>query len=268
MIVYQPFITKILDIIDETFEIKTFRLERPKEFSNFKPGMFVMVSVFGYGEAPFAIASSPYITKYIEVSVRRVGDVTSALHRLEKGSYVGIRGPYGNGFPVEEWKKKDIVIIAGGTGLFGVSSLLWYFYNSYRDYGSIKLLYGARTPKHIPRKRDLDTWAERIDVYLTVDKPDETWRGEVGVVTKLIDKITFDEKETIFVLCGPPVMLYYGYLDLLKRGIPKKNIFFSLERRMQCGIGKCGACLLDSGYYVCRDGPVFRADQLQLGDIA
>jgi len=268
MNVYSPLITKIVDIIDEAFDIKTFVLERPKEFNDFKPGMFVMISVFGYGEAPFAVASSPYDKKYLEVSVRRVGNVTNALHRLKVGDYVGIRGPYGNGFPVEGWEGMDIIVIAGGTGLFGVSSLLWYLYENTDAYGSIKLLYGARTPQHIPRKRNLDTWATRFNVYLTVDKPDENWKGEVGVVTRLLDKIVFDGKRTIFVLCGPPIMLYNAYMELLKRGVQKEQIYLSLERRMQCGIGKCGACLLDSGYYVCRDGPIFRADQLLLGDIA
>ncbi len=265
-----PYIPKpalVEEIFDEAPLIKTFKIKTLSDSIEFTPGQFVMIYVPGIGESPFAISSSPFNKEYIKVSVRAVGDVTKALHRLSPKSLIGVRGPLGNGFPIDKFTGKDVVIIAGGTGLFGVTSLLWYIYEKRSDFNDVKILYGARTPRDIVRKRELDKWSDRIEVLLTVDRGDETWRGNVGVVTTLLDKVKINYPNTLFVVCGPPLMLKATYSRLLSEGAKRENIYVSLERHMKCGIGKCGRCMLSNGLYVCKDGPVFTCNQLPERDI-
>ena len=270
-----PFIPKLVrieKIIEETHDIKTFRLkflseEEMKSFK-FNPGQFVTVTVFGVGEAPFAISSSPYEREYFEVSVRAVGNVTRALHRLSEGDIIGVRGPFGKGFPLEELEGKNIIFLAGGTGLLGVSAMLWYIYHNRDKFGRIVLFYGVRTPKDFVRRYDLDTWSKRFEVYLTVDRGDETWKGHVGVVTTFLDEIPVPKENVAFIVCGPPIMLRVTYKILTeKMGYKPNQIYVSLERHMKCGMGKCGRCMLSNGMYVCKDGPIFRCDKIPERDI-
>ncbi len=268
---YIPKLAKIIKIVEESRDVKTFRLKfmskSDMESFSFKPGQFVVISVFGIGEAPFAVSSSPLVREYFEVSVRAVGNVTRALHRLSEGSIVGVRGPLGKGYPLNELRGKNIVFIAGGTGLFGISALLWYIYENRKQFSNVMLFYGARTPKDFMRKYDLDAWKERIDVYLTVDRADETWKGHVGLVTSFLDEIPLPREDVAFIACGPPLMLKATYNKLRSLGYSPSQIYVSLERQMKCGIGKCGRCMLSNGKFVCKDGPIFRCDQLPERDI-
>ncbi len=264
---YKPMQGLIEDIITETSDVKTFVIRLSKEII-FEPGQFIMVYVPGVGEAPFAIASPPGETNVVEITVRRVGDVTNALHRLTVGRVVGVRGPFGRGFPLKELIGKDIVVLAGGTGLLGVSSLLWYIYLNKELFGKTILLYGVRTPRDFLRKRDLSTWSKRIEVYLSVDKTNGCrWGGFVCLVTDLLDIIGVDPRRT-YVLCGPPLMIKAAYYKLvMDNGVSPSKIYVSLERHMKCGLGKCGRCMLSNGLYVCLDGPVFRCDQIPMREM-
>ncbi len=270
---YVPKLAKVLDVIEETPDIKTLKLryideEEQRRFS-FRPGQFAEVSVFGYGEAPFAIASSPSrSSEHFEVSVRAVGTVTRAIHALKPGDIVGVRAPLGKGFPIENFYDMNVIVLAGGTGLFAVSSLLHYICEHRHEFRDVVLLYGSREPRLIPRRYDLDYWSKYIDVYLTVDKPDETWRGFVGVVTQLLDKVpTPRGPHTVACVCGPPIMMRVSIPKLLSLGISRNRIYLSLEWKMQCGIGKCGHCMLSNGKYVCLDGPVFALSEIREEDI-
>ncbi|HDI02447.1 MAG TPA: hypothetical protein ENF93_02245 [Ignisphaera sp.] len=260
-----PFIPKlgrIINIVNETRDIKTFTIELINQEMEFYPGQFVMITVFGYGEAPFAIASKPGKTRIIEISVRSVGDVSNALHKLGIGSVVGVRGPLGRGFPLNELEDRDIVVIAGGTGLLGVSSLLWYAYFNKDMFNNIYLFYGARTPRDIIKKNDINEWRKKFHVYLSVDRTDGLpWDGYVGFVTDFIDLVEVP-RESLYIICGPPMMMKVAYKKLVNKGVDLAHIYVSLERHMKCGIGKCGRCLLSNGLYVCKDGPIFRCDIL------
>ena len=269
-----PFIPKlgrIIKIINETSDVKTFRIKfiKKEDIKRFKfnPGQFVTITVFGVGEAPFAISSSPHEKEYFEISVRAVGNVTRALHGLDEGSIIGVRGPYGKGYPIEELLGKNIIFLAGGTGLLGVSSMLWYVYHNRGSFERVVLFYGVRTPKDFIRKYDLEVWSDRMEVYLTVDRGDETWKGHVGVVTTFLDEIPLPKENVAFIVCGPPIMLKVTYNLLRKMGYRSNQIYVSLERHMKCGIGKCGRCMLSNGMYVCKDGPIFRCDKIPVRDI-
>ena len=263
--IYLPEIAKIVSIrrlteLEKYFEI---RLENQREFS-FIPGQFVQLSVFGVGEAPISISSSPFDKDSIGVCIRRVGDVTSAIHRLEIGSYLGIRGPLGNGFPIEELKGKDILFIAGGLGLAPLRSMIYYVLEKRHDFGRVIILYGTKTPEEILFRDEMETWNKREDIELTVtiNRPDKNWLGKTGVVTRLIPFLKLDPQDTYALVVGPPVMYKYALLELQEKRIPATNIILSLERRMKCGVGKCGHCQVN-GVYVCLDGPKFSYQTLK-----
>lgn len=263
-----PMLARIVRVVEETPDVKTFRLKlREGGGLDFTPGQFVTVTVFGVGEAPFAISSPPHEREYVEVSVRAVGNVTRALHRLTVGDVVGIRGPFGKGFPLDELRGRDLVFLAGGTGLLGVSSMLWYAWQHPEEFGRVVLMYGARTPRDFVRRYDLDEWASRVEVYLTVDRAEEGWRGHVGVVTTLLDEVDLPGRDAAFIVCGPPIMLKVTYKLLRDRGYSPSQIYVSLERHMKCGMGKCGRCMLSNGMYVCKDGPIFRCDEIPERDV-
>jgi sulfite reductase subunit B len=257
---YIPNIAIIIETRKETPDIKTFRLSfKDREFQRkfiFKPGQFIELSVFGYGEAPFSISSSPNQHDYFELTIKRVGNVTSALFKLNNGSAVGVRGPFGNGFPIQELENKNILFIGGGIGLAPLRSLINFVLSGREKYGDLTLMYGARTPKDIVFKEEIETWRKHIDVHLTVDVGDETWKGTVGVVTVLFKEVDVDPKDTIAVMCGPPIMMHFVTKELLKLGFPENQIILSLERLMKCGIGICGHCNIGRKY-VCKHGPVF-----------
>ena len=223
-----------------------------------KPGQFVELSIFGIGEAPISISSSPTKKGSFELAVRNVGNVTNALHNLDIGATVGIRGPFGNGFPVDNLKGKDIVIVAGGIGLFPLRSLINYILDKRSEFGRLIILSGSRTPQERMFVNELEKWHKREDVELleTVDEGDEEWTGHVGVVTTLSSEVHIDPEKIFAVVVGPPVMYKFVVAECHKKGIPDERIIMSLERRMKCGIGKCGHCQIN-GVYVCQEGPVF-----------
>jgi sulfite reductase subunit B len=261
MRIYTPNIGRIRKIKKETKDTKTFQIELEdkllKENFYFQPGEFALISVFNVGEAPFSFSSSPF-KKYFEITVRKVGNVTNALFNLRENDYVGVRGPYGKGYPMDEFEGKNIILISGGCGLAPLKSVIEYVLDKREKYGKIILLYGAKTPSDILYKREIANWKkkENFNIYLTVDKGTKSWSGEIGVVTKLIDKIK-DFKNSVFCICGPPIMIKFTILSLKEKKVEEEDIFVSLERKMQCGIGLCCHCNINN-VYICKEGPVFR----------
>jgi sulfite reductase subunit B len=226
---------------------------------NHKPGQFVELSLFGTGEAPISVSSAPGGTSF-EIVVRKVGDVTSKLHLMSPGDKVGIRGPFGNGFDVDALKGKDLLFIAGGLGVVPMRSLFNHVLNNRQDFGEVMILYGCKEPCELLFNTEVSAWGQRDDIthMLTVDTcPEgECWEGNIGVITTLLPKVQFDPKKTMAIVIGPPIMYRFVNRDLLNLGMPEENIIVSLERRMKCGVGKCGHCQMN-GVYVCKDGPVF-----------
>ena len=229
-----------------------------------RPGQFVEVSIPGIGESPISVSSSPTHGEVFQLAIRNVGSVTNALHKLSAGHVVGIRGPFGNGFPLEMLKGKDIIFIAGGIGLFPLRSMIQYALDKRENYGRVMLLIGARSPAERMFTEELDAWNRNpsIEYLETVDKGDEKWKGSVGVITTLIPKVKVDVKNTVAVVVGPPVMYRFVINELKKLGLADEHIVVSLERRMKCGVGKCGHCQIN-GVYVCQEGPVFTLEQLR-----
>ena len=260
-LVYVPTMARLLQVEQITELEKLFTLELPDGHSlGNEPGQFVEVSLFGIGEAPISISSSPSRSNgTFELCVRRVGDVTNALHQMEPGAMLGIRGPFGNPFPIAEMKGKDVLFAAGGLGLAPLRSLINEVLDQRGLFGRVIILYGTKQPSEILFKDELAEWAERDDVefHMTVDRGDEDWKGNVGVITTLFPKITVNSRATVAATCGPPIMYRFVLMELLGKGIPETQIYLSLERRMKCGVGKCGHCQIN-GLYCCQDGPVFR----------
>jgi NAD(P)H-flavin reductase len=244
------------------FEIK---LDDGSELGH-EPGQFVEVSVFGIGEAPISISSSPTKKKTFELCVRKLGNVTRSLHNLDVGTKVGIRGPFGKGFDAKSMKGKDLLFIAGGLGIAPLRSLFNYVLDNRKDFGRITLLYGCKEPKELLFGDELALLASRNDVEFkpTVNwcPENEVWSGSIGVITTLIPQIQFDPEGTLAILCGPPVMYKFVIADLKTRNMPDENIIMSLERRMKCGVGKCGHCQINQ-IYVCKDGPVFNYSKIK-----
>ena len=259
--VYRPVMARLLKVEQMTELEKLFTVELPggRSLGN-EPGQFVEVSLFGIGEAPISISSSPSRSNgTFELCVRNVGDVTNGMHSMEAGAPLGVRGPFGHGFPVEKMKGKDILFAAGGLGLAPLRSLINEVLDLRGFFGRVIILYGTKQPSEILFKDDLLQWAEREDVefHMTVDRGDESWTGNVGVITTLFPKITINPRNTVAATCGPPIMYRFVLMELLGKGIPESQIYLSLERRMKCGVGKCGHCQINE-LYCCQDGPVFR----------
>ena len=223
-----------------------------------------MLSIPGVGEAMFSITSSPTTTEYLEFSIKKCGCLTDWLHQMDVGQQIAIRGPYGNGFPVEsELKGKDLLFIAGGIGLAPLRSVIQYVLSKRENYGHINILYGSRSMDDLVDIDEIKTqWmgAKDVDVYLTIDRPQEGWDGHVGFVPAYVKELDFDNKQTV-LLCGPPIMIKFTLAALIEMGFDKKQVYTTMELRMKCGIGKCGRCNIGDKY-VCKDGPVFRCDQL------
>lgn len=258
--IYIPTPSRIIGVKDLTEHEKLFTLELPHHYSlNHRPGQFVEVSVMGIGEAPISITSSPSRTNSrFELCIRRVGDLTNAIHQLKKGDLIGIRGPFGRGFPFERFRGKDLLFVPGGLGMAPLRSLINEVLDDRGKYGRISILYGARTPSDLLFKDELAEWRDRsdVDLHVTVDRPDETWTGNIGVITKLFKNLTLHARNTVAVVVGPPVMYRFVLMELLGKGIAEGNIWFSFERRMKCGVGKCGHCQLQH-IYTCQEGPSF-----------
>lgn len=252
--------TEELTVTEKLFEI---RFKNKRELGHL-PGQFVEVSVFGIGEAPISISSSPTKSGSFELVVRRVGNVTGALHRIGKGSIIGIRGPFGNGFPMAELKGRDLLFVAGGLGLVPSRSLINYVLDNRDSYGRVIILFGAKTPSERLFLKELSLWEERRDVEFleTVDRSEGNWQGHVGVITTLFPAINVDPQKTYAVIVGPPVMYRFAILEAMGKGIREERIIVSLERKMKCGVGKCGHCQIEN-LYVCQDGPVFRYSEIK-----
>ncbi|UCC72554.1 MAG: FAD/NAD(P)-binding protein [Gemmatimonadota bacterium] len=265
---FLPGVARILDVRDETPDTKTFRVvlrdRAAHDGFEFQPGQFVELSVFGCGEAPFCIASSPTRPEYLELTVRRAGQLTDALHRLGAGDEIGLRGPCGNGFDVAAAAGKDLVFVGGGIGLPPLRGLIWNVLDQRERFDRVTVLYGARTPNDLVYKDELKRWAERsdVEVLVTVDRGEPGWDGIVGMVPVLFDRTELHPRTSLAFVCGPPVMITFVIQDLLMRGFADHAIISTLERMMQCGVGKCNHCAIGHRY-VCRDGPVFSYSQIK-----
>jgi NAD(P)H-flavin reductase len=259
-----PFLVK--HVTRETGDTFTLTLS-PTEGATaprFAPGQFNMLYVFGVGEAPISISGDPSRPETVVHTIRAVGAVTRALQRLGKGDQVGIRGPFGTSWPVEQAHGHDVVIVAGGIGLAPLRPALYYVLAHRAMYGRVALLYGARTPRDILYPKELSVWRGRfdMDVDVTVDRASVDWQGSVGVVTRLIERAPFDPDGTMAFICGPEVMIRFSAMGLERRGVPLESIVVSMERNMKCAVGLCGHCQFGP-LFVCRDGPVFPYHRIQ-----
>ncbi len=267
--IYKPYLMEIENIIEETPDVRTFRLkfkniEEAEKFS-FKAGQFGEYSVLGEGESTFCVASSPTRKGYIECTFRKAGRVTNSLANLEIGDTVGFRGPYGNTFPIEEWEGKNLLYIAGGIALPPMRCVIWNTIDLREKYRDITIVYGARTVTDLVYKHELKEWEDRPDIKLitTVDPGGQTpdWKGEIGFVPMVLEKVAPSSENTVAILCGPPVMIKFTMPVLKKLGFKDKDIYTTLENRMKCGFGKCGRCNVGK-VFVCKDGPVFSYEQI------
>ena len=263
---FLPSFARILKVEQLTELEKVFTLALPNGRSlGHRPGQFVEVSVLGVGEAPISISSSPSrSSESFELCVRKVGDVTGALHKLQPGDKIGVRGPFGRGFPIEKFRGKDMLFAPGGLGLAPLRSLINQVLDERAMFRRVTILYGARTPAELLFKDELERWERRSDVelLLTVDRDDETWSGNTGVITTLFRNISVYPRNTVAVTCGPPVMYRFVLMELFGKGISEGNIWLSLERRMKCGVGKCGHCQINN-VYACQSGPVFSYKEIK-----
>lgn len=240
-----------------------FRLDSGRELGHM-PGQFVEVSVAGIGEAPISISSSPTRQGFFQLLVRRAGNVTGAMHNLNPGDKVGIRGPFGHPFPVDDaMKGQDILFICGGIGLAPVRSAIQYVFDHRRDYGAVTILSGTKSPAERLFVDEMEEWKRQPDVVCleSVDRADSSWKGNVGVITTLMPKVSIQPTRVVAIICGPPIMYKFVLVELNKMGLPAERSYVSLERHMKCGVGKCGHCQIN-GLYACQDGPVFRYSDL------
>lgn len=260
---YQPLMARIVRIYrmvpdNWVFTLRFIDEEQGRNFRQ-KPGTFVMLSIPGAGEAPISISSSPTRPGVLELCVRRTGRVTDALYRMRSNDVVGVRGPYGNGFPVETMEGNDLLLVAGGLGMAPLRSLLWYALDLRERFGRVILMYGAKNPASMLFREELVSLVDREDIQclLTVDSdPGGTWKNHVGLLPALFDHVQIDPRTTHAAVCGPPIVYKFVLERLLPLGFSKDRILMSLERRMKCGVGKCGHCSI--GYkYTCEQGPIF-----------
>ena len=255
---------EIINVATETSNIKTFTL-KSREAIKFRAGQFMDVSVQGIGEAPFTPSSNHNISDKLDFTIMNVGRVTKLLHEMDRGKTVGLRGPYGIAYPIDEWKNKEVFIVGGGVGLAPLRALLYALFDNVGDYKKIILKYGARTSKDIVYMNEIETWkrkAANVDIGITVDVGDESWKGNVGLVTTVLKDSGVDINNAVSIVCGPPIMMKFVTFKLLDLGFKDHQIYLSMEKNMSCGIGKCGHCRIGS-YYACKDGPVFTYDKLK-----
>jgi NAD(P)H-flavin reductase len=227
----------------------------------FVPGQFVLAGLWGHGEAPFGASSDPADDSRLEIIVRRVGRLTEALHGLKKGGRATIRGPYGNGYPLDFFKGRDVLLVTGGCGIPPISALVKHIIRNRSDFGIVRLCYGSATPNDILIKKDLKKWSGRIQVALAVERPDKAWKGSVGFVTAALKGAKVDPANTVVAMCGPGPMVGATEHLLNEIGVSDRRIFVSIERKMQCGVGRCQHCTTGTKY-ACADGPVFNLDEI------
>jgi sulfhydrogenase subunit gamma (sulfur reductase) len=269
--IYLPYLMTIEKVTKEAPGVKTYRLKFQDESEaaafDFKAGQFGEYSAFGEGESTFCIASSPTRKGYIECTFRDTGRVTSGLASLEEGSTMGFRGPYGNVFPMDEWKGKNLLFIAGGIALPPMRCVIWNALDLRENFKDITIVYGAKSVNDLVYKSELKEWTDRPDVKMvtTVDPGGETadWKGEIGFVPTIVEKVAPSAENTIAIVCGPPIMIKFTFPVLEKLGFKDDQIFTTLENRMKCGVGKCGRCNVGK-LYICKDGPVFSKEELNL----
>lgn len=252
-----PVLARVTKVTRELADVVTFEME-VDDWQGFAPGQFNMLSVFGVGEVPISISGPVSDNSKIVHTIRDVGPVSRALCGLSKGAVLGLRGPYGAPWPVEQARGRDVVVIAGGLGLAPTRPIIYELIENRALYGKVTLLYGARSPDEILFPQDLAAWRSRLDfgVEVSVDRGSETWHGHVGVVTSLLRTADFDPANTTAFVCGPEIMMRFGAKGLVEAGMAPTDIYLSMERNMQCGIGLCGHCQLGP-VFVCKDGPVF-----------
>jgi NAD(P)H-flavin reductase len=257
-----PSLGKLVEVRDMASEIKLFRVEMlnggSEAFRDYQPGQFAFVSCFGQGEAPFGIAGTPRRGQALEFAIARLGSVTTGLHELGVGDTVGVRGPLGNAFPMERFKRKNLLVLGGGIGGAPLRPVIQHVLDHRSDYGRLTILWAARHPSLLVFTDEYDEWRAAPDtsLHLTVDKADEAWQGEVGLITQLLEKVAPSPQNAVAITCGPPVMILNTTRMLEGMGFAPKNSYVTLEARMHCGLGKCGRCNLGEKL-VCVDGPVF-----------
>jgi NAD(P)H-flavin reductase len=257
----------IVEKIREAEDIDTYRLrfvdEQVRRSYRFAAGQFNMVYLFGVGEVAISIVSDPDEPEFLDHTIRVVGRVTKSIARLQVGDELGIRGPFGCGWPLEAIRGKDIVIVTGGLGCAPVVGAIEYIFRRRNQYGAVKILHGVKTPHDLLFRERFDAWRRQPDtqVLLTSDQPDKTWHYHVGVVTELFEQVAVDPARTVVLMCGPEIMMRLGTPILIERGVPAAAIYVSLERHMECGIGLCGHCQMGP-YFLCKDGPVMSYDRV------
>lgn len=261
-----PVVGVVTDIRQDTPDVKTFRVNAPNGGKLFehKPGQCAMLSIPGAGEGMFSITSSPTNSEFMEFSIKKCGCLTTWLHQMDVGQEIAVRGPYGNAFPVDtKFVGKDLLFIAGGIGLAPLRSVINYCRDNREKYGKIDIVYGSRSMDDLVDYQEIiDEWCKEdgIDVHLTIDREQEGWDGHVGFVPNYVKELGFDTNKTA-IICGPPIMIKFTLQGLIELGFDKTQVYTTMELRMKCGIGKCGRCNIGDKY-VCKDGPVFRCDEL------
>ena len=263
----QPYWAEIVEIVREAPAVNTFWMQfldpDLREGYHFKAGQFNMLMVPGLGEAAISISSDMEDGHRIGHTIRSVGNITSTIARMNVGDVLGVRGPFGSWWPVDDWLGRDIVIAAGGIGLPPMRPVLYYIMRHRKDFGKVIVLYGARTPNDLQFPSEYKAWEEAgIELQVTVDRGDDTWQGRVGVVPILFYNTRLDPRNTAILTCGPEIMIRFVIFEALARRVPPERIYVSLERNMKCGLGSCGHCQIGP-YFVCKDGPVFSFDKLQ-----
>jgi sulfhydrogenase subunit gamma (sulfur reductase) len=264
---FVPYLATLQDSIDLTPDVRLFRIEiddpEVRVKFDYSPGQFIFVSAFGTGESPFGLTSVAYRQGPLEVAVRKVGTVTGSLHELEPGAAVGVRGPFGNSFPLDEFKGKNVHIIGGGIGFAPLRPVILTILDHRADYGDLLIINGARTPQDLVFASEFDTWAAspKTKLELTVDAGDKSWTGRVALIPSVVKELNLSPDNAVAVICGPPIMIHFTLIELKKLGFGDNQIVTTLEGKMKCGLGKCARCNVGEKY-ICKDGPVFTLEQI------
>ena len=248
---------------DDTFTLQLENAVYADPGYSFSPGQFNMLYVFGMGESAISISSDPAKPGVLQHTIHRVGTVTNILSQMKRGDIIGLRGPFGSRWPIEKANGLDVCIVAGGIGLAPLRPVVYSLFRRRRDYGRVLLLYGARSPLDLLYRVELEEWGKLYDVevLVTVDRSDSTWKGYIGVVPNLLSYIKLDARATIAMVCGPEVMMQYTIAEILRRGVPPEQVYLSMERKMKCAVGFCGHCQYGPKF-ICKDGPVFALTQI------
>jgi NAD(P)H-flavin reductase len=260
---YSPIQAQIAEVIEETPTNKTFVI-RPEAPMQFKAGQFMQLTVPGVGEAPFTPSSSPAVTEKMGITILKTGTVTDVLHAMKAGDMVGLRGPFGKGYPLDKFENKEVLVVGGGVGLAPLRSLIFAMFEDMGKYKRLSIKYGAKTPEELLYRASFDEWAKKpkTDLAVTIDVPAPGGKGKGGLVTTLLDDVDVDKSNSFVVSCGPAIMLRFVTYKLLEVGFAPEQIYLSMNRKMSCGIGKCGRCEVGP-YYLCKDGPDMNYAKIQ-----